>query len=72
MTQLSLFFLLSFLLAPPPSLAGLVGDDAEIVDLNETQFLPNPTRTGVRSKANTHGYPTNIVFKGMLFCFLFF
>eukprot|EP00036_Acanthoecidae_sp_10tr_P009085 CAMPEP_0182915416 /NCGR_PEP_ID=MMETSP0105_2-20130417/316_1 /TAXON_ID=81532 ORGANISM="Acanthoeca-like sp., Strain 10tr" /NCGR_SAMPLE_ID=MMETSP0105_2 /ASSEMBLY_ACC=CAM_ASM_000205 /LENGTH=863 /DNA_ID=CAMNT_0025052283 /DNA_START=14 /DNA_END=2605 /DNA_ORIENTATION=- len=41
----------------------LTGKDAEVYDLETPRKLPNPTRTGIRDKANTHGFPTNIVFK---------
>lgn len=41
----------------------LVGNDSEVFDLPEVRRLPNPTRTGVRSLPNDHGFPTNIVFK---------
>ena len=42
----------------------LVGNDSELVDLEEPIFLPNPTHTGFQTKEGvTHGFPTNIVFK---------
>jgi len=42
----------------------LQGSDAEMFDLEEPLFLPNPTSTAFRTKEGTeHGFPTNIVFK---------
>ena len=41
----------------------LTGVDAEVYELDEPTRVPNPTRTGVRSLPNDHGFPTNIVFK---------
>ena len=42
----------------------LTGADSEVVDLEEAIFLPNPTKTAVRDKANKKSiYPSNIVFK---------
>eukprot|EP00051_Salpingoeca_urceolata_P000901 m.37097 g.37097 ORF g.37097 m.37097 type:complete len:446 (-) comp11073_c0_seq2:1645-2982(-) len=44
--------------------AWLTGKDAEVYDLDKPTLLPNPTRTGVRSKPGAQQqYPTNIVFK---------
>jgi len=42
----------------------LQGTDAEMFDLDEPIFLPNPTNTAFRTKEGTeHGFPTSIVFK---------
>ena len=42
----------------------LVGRDAELVELKDPTFMPNPTTTSWRAAANTsHTFPTNIVFK---------
>ena len=42
----------------------LKGSDAEMYELDEPTFLPNPTTTAFRTREGTgHGYPTNIVFK---------
>jgi len=41
----------------------LTGKDSEVYTLDEPIHIPNPTSTGIRSLPNTHGFPTNIVFK---------
>eukprot|EP00937_MAST-01D_sp_MAST-1D-sp2_P001435 g1435.t1 len=44
----------------------LTGEDSELVDLDEPTLLPNPTWTGVRTRAarkGKSGYPSSIVFK---------
>eukprot|EP00756_Hemistasia_phaeocysticola_P029881 Hpha_TRINITY_DN16259_c2_g9::TRINITY_DN16259_c2_g9_i1::g.16440::m.16440 len=41
----------------------LVGKDAEVYDRDDWVDDPFPTQTGVRDLPNSHGYPTNIVFK---------
>lgn len=41
----------------------LIGKDAELYNLEKPIHIPNPTYTGIRSRPNTHGFPTNIVFK---------
>jgi len=41
----------------------LTGKDSELYDMEKPIHVPNPSYTGVRSLPNTHGFPTNIVFK---------
>lgn len=42
----------------------LTGSDAEMYELEDPLFMPNPTTTAFRTMNSTeHGYPTNLVFK---------
>eukprot|EP00931_Biecheleriopsis_adriatica_P028977 TRINITY_DN17265_c1_g3_i1.p1 TRINITY_DN17265_c1_g3~~TRINITY_DN17265_c1_g3_i1.p1 ORF type:complete len:822 (-),score=103.16 TRINITY_DN17265_c1_g3_i1:114-2579(-) len=43
--------------------AWLVGKDAEMFDREDAIHIPNPSRTGFRTLNDSHGFPTNIVFK---------
>jgi len=43
----------------------LTGSDSQVYDLDKKSEIkyPNPSTTGIRDLPNTHGFPTNIVFK---------
>jgi len=41
----------------------LMGKDAEVYERVDPIHTPNPSWTGIRDRTNSHGFPTNIVFK---------